>query len=58
MNYPRVPANSVSTGVVYVTCHILGKSTKDSSYQLTGVSLKALMGKQNADEMRKVASLL
>lgn len=51
------PDNSVSTGVVFVTCQILGKSTKDSSYQLTGcsssrslrteVSLKGLKGKQS-----------
>lgn len=63
--YPRfrggVPSDSVSTGVVFVTCQILGKSTKDSSYQLTGsssslrtgVSLKGLMDKQNALFRRK-----
>lgn len=48
------PADSVSMGVVLVTCQIFRKSTQDSSFQLigrssslrTGVSLKGLIGKQ------------
>lgn len=38
-----MPADGVSMGVVFVTCQIFHKSTKDSFFQLIGFSSSSLM---------------